>query len=111
MLEPETIEHLLFDCVHVRNIWLHVFIEWQIVTGDISEPTLQRCIFEFFDKSVQHINEIIIFYAKAYIMKCKYENVMPSPEAMGKMFSYKVSLLNQVKNIHLWLLLKLMFQN
>ena len=44
---------------------------------------------------------------------------MPSPEAVGKMFSYKVSLLrepsytllSQVRNIDLWLLLKLMFQN
>ena len=42
-------------------------------------------------------------------MKCKYENIMPSPEAVGKMFSYKVSLLSQVRNIDLWLLLKLMF--
>ena len=86
-------------------------IQWQIVTGDISEPTLQRCIFGFFDKSVQHINKIIIFYANSYIMKRKYENIMPSKEAIGKMFSYKVSLLSQVNNIHLWLLLKLMFQN
>ena len=44
-------------------------------------------------------------------MKCKYENIMPSPEAVGKMFSYKVSLLSQLRNIDLWLLLKLMFQN
>ena len=43
-------------------------------------------------------------------MKCKYENIMPSPEAVGKKFSYKVSLLSQVRNIDLWLLLKLMFQ-
>ena len=113
MLEPETIEHLLFDCVHVRNIWLHVFIEWQNVTGHNFEPTLQSCIFGIFDKSVQYINEIniIILLVKSYIMKCKYENIMPSPEAVGKMFSYKVSLLSQVRNIDLWLLLKLMFQN
>ena len=44
-------------------------------------------------------------------MKCKYENITPSPEAVGRMFSYKVSLLSQVRNIELWLLLKLMFQN
>ena len=113
MSEPETIEHLLFDCVHVRNIWLHVFIEWQNVTGHNFEPTLQSCIFGIFDKSVQYINEIniIILLVKSYIMKCKYKNIMPSPEAVGKMFSYKVSLLSQVRNIDLWLLLKLMFQN
>ena len=45
MLEPKTIEHLRFDSVHFRNIWLHVFIEWQNVTGHIFEPTLQSCIF------------------------------------------------------------------
>ena len=49
MLEPETIEHLLFDCVHVRNIWLHVFIEWQNVTGHNFVLTLQSCIFGIFD--------------------------------------------------------------
>ena len=40
-------------------------------------------------------------------MKCKYENVMPSPEAVGKMFSYKISLLSQVRNIDLWLFVKI----
>ena len=72
MLEPETIEHLV-DCVHVRNIWLHVFIKWQNVTDHNFEPTLQSCIFGIFDKSVQYINEIniIILLVKSYIMKCK----------------------------------------
>ena len=56
-------------------------------------------------------NCLVILMVKSYIMKCKYENIMPSPEAMGKMFTYKVSLLTQVRNIDLWLLLKLMFQN
>ena len=58
---------------------------------------------------VVYINEIniTILLVKSYIMKCKYENIMPSPEAVGKMFSYKVSLLSQVRNIDLWLLLKI----
>ena len=113
MLEPETIEHLLFDCVYVRNVWLHVFIEWQNVTGHIFESTLQSCTLGIFDKSVQYINEIntIILFLKAYIIKCKYQNVMPSPKVMVKMFRYKVPLLSQVRNVDLWLLLKLMFQN
>ena len=54
---------------------------------------------------------IIILFVKAHMKKCKYENVMPSPKAMGKTFSYKVSLLSKVRNIDVWLLLKLMFQN
>ena len=82
-------------------------------SSSIGTWPLQICIFGIFDKSVQYTNEIniVILFVKSYIMKCKYENVMPSPEAMGTMFSYKVSLLNQVRNLGLWLLLKLMFQN
>ena len=31
MMEPETIEHLFFNCIHVKNIWLCVFNEWQMM--------------------------------------------------------------------------------
>ena len=63
-------------------------------------PHYKAVFFGIFDKSVQYINEIniIILLVKSYIMKCKYENIMPSPEVVGKMFSYKVSLLSQVRN-------------
>ena len=28
-LETETIEHLFFDCTHVKDIWLFAFTEFQ----------------------------------------------------------------------------------
>ena len=34
---------------------------------------------------------------KSCIIKCKYENIIPSPEAVGKMFRYKISLFSQVR--------------
>ena len=27
-LEPKTIEHLYFQCIYVKDIWLYVFEEW-----------------------------------------------------------------------------------
>ena len=76
-----------------------MFIEWQNVAGHIFEPTLQNCIVGIFDKSMQYINEIntIILLVKSFMLKCKYKNVMPSPEAVGKRFSCKVSL-SQVRS-------------
>ena len=53
-----------------------------------------------FDKTVQYKNEIntIILPVNVYLMRCKHEKVMPSPEAMVKVFKYKVALLSEARN-------------
>ena len=51
-LEPETIEHLFFDCIHVKNIWYFIINEWQRVSGNIFLPTLKDCILGLYNQSV-----------------------------------------------------------
>ena len=43
-LEPETIEHLFFQCIHVKDIWWYVFEEWAKLTGNTYEPNLCGCV-------------------------------------------------------------------
>ena len=43
-LEPETVEHLVFDCIRVKHIWLVKFDEFQKLTGIYFVPTLHHSI-------------------------------------------------------------------
>ena len=40
-MDPETIEHLFFNCIYVKNIWLYVFQEWLSLTGSCHIPDLR----------------------------------------------------------------------
>ena len=43
-LEPENIEHLFFQCIHVKDIWWYVFEEYEKLTGNTYEPNLRGCV-------------------------------------------------------------------
>ena len=43
-MKPETIGHLLFNCIYVKNIWLYVFQEWLSLTGSCHVPDLRICL-------------------------------------------------------------------
>ena len=74
-LEPETIEHLFFQCIHVKDIWWYVFEEWAKLTGNTYEPNLRGCVLGVYNNNVDDTRAIntIVLIVKAYIMKCKYE--------------------------------------
>ena len=74
-LEPETIEHLFFQCIHVKDIWWYVFEEWAKLTGNTYEPNLRGCLLGVYNNNVDDTRTIntIVLIVKAYIMKCKYE--------------------------------------
>ena len=74
-LETETVDHLFFDCTHVKDIWLFTFDELQKLTGFHFVPTLRSCILGIYDVNVENsrIINTIMLLVKMYIMKCKYE--------------------------------------
>ncbi len=110
--EPETIEHLFFNCCYVKNIWWQVFDELHSVTGQRFSPTLQSCILGIYDNcdASQAIN-IVILLVKYYIMKSKYDSHSLSLGALAAMFKYKVELFSKVYRQDVLLHLSLMFSH
>ena len=68
-IEPETIEHLFFNCIYVKNIWLYVFQEWLSLTGSCRIPDLRSCVLEV-NNEVEHsraLNTIMVL-VKSFII-------------------------------------------
>ena len=53
-VETETIEHLFFNCIHVKNIWIHVFHELQKITGTQFVPELSSCFLGVYDTNIDN---------------------------------------------------------
>ena len=64
----------MFDCTHVKDIWLFVFDEFQKLTGFHFVPTLRSSILGTNDVNVENsrIINTIMLLAKMYIMKCTF---------------------------------------
>ena len=90
-LETETIEHLVFNCTHVKDIWLFAFDECQKLTDSHFVPTLRSCILGIYDVNAENSSIIntIMLLVKMYIMKCKYENCDLCRIAFVRMFAQK----------------------
>ena len=112
IVEPETIEHLFFNCVIVKNIWFYVFREWHKVSGKMFTPSLTSCIFGTFERYVNGSNTIntIMLIVKSYIMYCKFERKIPSQQELARIFKYKVSILHMAGKLEGFGQLILMFQ-
>ena len=110
-LETETIEHLFFDCTHVKDIWLFAFAEFQKLTGFHFVPTLRNCILGIYDVNDENsrIINTIMLLVKMYIMKCKYETCDLSRLAFVRMFAHKVMLLSRTQDNDIFVQLAQMF--
>ena len=110
-LEPETIEHLFFQCIHVKDIWWYVFEEWAKLTGNTYEPNLRGCVLGVYNNNVDDTREIntIVLIVKAYIMKCKYEQSALSCVALARWFIYKVMVLSKLHDRDVFFKLSQMF--
>ena len=78
--EIETIEHLLWECIHVRTFWneLLKLLKSRCTHCDRFNFTKQLVIFGV-QKSVRLDNAIsfIMLYANFFIYKCKLEKIIP----------------------------------
>ena len=74
-LETETVEHLFFDCTHVKDIWLFAFDEFQKLSGFYFVPTLRSCILGIYDVNVEKswitVNQQILAAIKFGISQSK----------------------------------------
>ena len=110
-LEPETIEHLFFQRIHVKDIWWYVFEEWAKLTGNTYEPNLRGCVLGVYNNNVDDTRAIntIVLIVKAYIMKCKYEQSALSRVALARWFIYKVMVLSKLHDRDVFFKLSQMF--
>ena len=71
-IEPETIEHLFFNCIYVKNIWLYVFQERLSLTRSCHIPDVRSCVLGV-NNEVEHSRALntIMLLLKSFIMNCK----------------------------------------
>ena len=113
MIEPETIEHLFYECMEVKNIWFNVFREWNNVTGDVFVPSLYTCMLGIIDKSVKQHKalNIVLLIVKYFIFKCKYAQCELSVVHLAHMFRNRILLYTNVKERAVYIPLLKMFEN
>jgi exonuclease III len=111
MLEQESLEHLFFECLEVKNVWLYVFSEWEKITGNIIVPTLETCILGILDTSVKHYVALncVLLIVKYYIFKCKYAQCKLSVVHLRNMFRNRVISYNNVRKRDVYIPLLQMF--
>ena len=109
-MAPETIEHLFFNCIYVKNIWLFVFQERLSLTGSCYIPDLRSCVLGV-NNEVEHSTALntIILLVKSIIMNCKYDKCVLSAASQARIFKQKVTLLNRVFDQDVLVQLAMMF--
>ena len=110
-MEIETVEHLFFNCVNVKDIWIYVFKELQKKTNTHFVPDLRSCILGVYDENVDNVKIIntVMLLVKMYIMNCKYDRGILSRVAFVRIFMYKVTLLGRLYENDVFVQLAQMF--
>ena len=110
-VETETIEHLFFNCIHVKDIWIYVFHELQKITGTQFVPELSSCILGVYDTNIDNsrIINTVMLLVKMFIMHCKYDRNVLSRVAFTKKFKYNVMLLGRLYEKDVFVQLSQMF--
>lgn len=88
MLAPETIEHLFFECIHVKNVWIYIFDKWRRYNKCTIVPSMKLCVIGLYN----HVNEYnltdwralntLILLVKVYIFSCKIKEIELSRVAL-----------------------------
>ena len=110
-MEIETVEHLFFNCVNVKDIWIYAFKELQKKTNTHFVPDLRSCILGVYDENVHNVKIIntVMLLVKMYIMNCKYDRGVLSRVAFVRIFMYKVTLLGRLYENDVFVQLAQMF--
>ena len=110
-MKIETVEHLFFNCVNVKDIWIYVFDELQKTTNTHFVPDLRNCILSVYDENVDNVKIIntVMLLVKMYIMNCKYDKGVLLRVAFVQIFMYKVMLLGRLYENDVFVQLAQMF--
>ncbi len=77
-LYSQDIEHLIFECMVVKNFWFRVR-EWLLRQFEIEKTFCLKDIMLGCLTDCSLINKVVL-YGKYYILKCKYQDNMPNIE-------------------------------
>ena len=101
IMYPETIEHIFFECIVVKNFWFEVFRHY-------SKYTNQNVTIECRDILLYYKNDknddakcciminLLILYGKMYVYKCKMENIEPQMLSFLTYMTFKLTIFEQV---------------
>ena len=109
-MKPETIEHLFFNCIYVKNIWLYVFQECLSLRGSCHIPDLRSCVLGV-NNEVEHSRALntLMLVVKSFIMNCKYDKCVLPTASLASIFKQKVTLLSRVFDQDVLVQLAMMF--
>ena len=103
-IATETIEHLFFECIEVKNIWLFVFHRFKDLLGTDLVPSLQVCILGLYSNSqcfnslvVKSFNTLILL-VKSYIFSSKISESELSPSALLNFLKDRCAIYQKLNN-------------
>ena len=112
MLAQQTIEHLFYHCVCVKNLWMYVLDKWNRVTGQNINLSLRMCILGIYDTNEQtkcmSLN-IVILIVKQYIMHCKYDQVELNTRGFECYFTNRIQMLSSAFDNYAYVQLQMLF--
>ena len=91
---PETIEHMFFECLIVKNFWFKLFEKYYEKKHiQVNANCTDILLYYNLDKVQQDvIVNILILYGKYYIYKCKMEMMNPEIGMYAKYMAFKLSI-------------------
>jgi hypothetical protein len=103
-LEQQTIEHMFFHCMVVKNLWLSICRLWTDKTGLQVVPTLKICTFGIYERrevldysenNLLALNTIILL-TKAYLVECHNKSKTVSLISCKNYLRYHCEILSNV---------------
>ena len=97
----ETIEHLFFDCINVKNFWLHLFDDVNVYMNSDIQITGSHILlmYKSHEQSVEEIVNKICLYGKRYIFICKLRKVNPSKFDFYRFMLEEMTHIKEMKNV------------
>ena len=96
MVEPETIEHLFYNCHIIKSFWFHVFNDFNVSNAQNFSPSIELCILGPFRLNHTVFTKalyMLCLLVKSFIMNCKYEKKELSKVEFKNILNYKLNLI------------------
>ena len=90
--ETDTVEHYLWDCVHVHSFWSDLVSLMQRKCENCITLTIsQEMVLFGTDENCEmdDVFELILLFAKFFVYKCRFNNTRPRLQAFLKELQYK----------------------
>ena len=75
----ETIEHMFFNCIEVRNFWLEIFDKMNKNVGTNIQISIKGILlgYKLDDKTIENNINVLCLYGKKYIHSMKLQFTIP----------------------------------